>query len=311
MHKTEAKTDILVIFTGGTIGSTCKEGVIDVSEEYSLLLSLFKQQYKSEAYNFSTLSPLNILSENLTLTHLELLIQTIEANLTKHDGIIVTHGSDTLAFSSNLLSLYFNTITIPLFLVASQKPLEDAEANGLLNFESACRYIHEKKESGVFVAYKNEKEVLKLHQGSALVQSFQLSSRFDSLNNKEYMQYEKNTFTQITPLKAFSHAKVDLSLDSSVEVLHPSLTVDYESIPLHVNKRYLHTTYHSGTCSEKVLTFIKRCKANNIEILFCGIKKEDAHYASTKKLIESGAQIYYDDSFEMAYAKMLLRISVE
>ncbi len=311
MHKTEAKTDILIIFTGGTIGSTCKEGVIDVCEENSLLLSLFNQQYPNELYNFSTLSPLNILSENLELQHLELLIKNIEANLTKYDGIIVTHGSDTLAFSANLLALYFNTITIPLFLVSSQKPLENAEANGLLNFESACRYIHEKKEAGVFVAYKNEQEVLKIHQGSSLVQSFQLSSRFESLENREYMQYEKNIFTQITALKNLTHAKMSLNLDDNVEVLHPSLTLNYDSIHLHAKKRYLHTTYHSGTCNEKVLTFIKKCTSNKIEISFCGIKKKDAHYASTQKLIESGAQIYYDDSFEMAYAKMLLRMSVE
>ena len=59
-----------------------------------------------------------ILSENLFPSVWETLINAIEAeNISQYDGIIVTHGTDTLAFTAAALSLYFNAIKIPLLLV--------------------------------------------------------------------------------------------------------------------------------------------------------------------------------------------------
>jgi len=73
------------------------------------------------------------------------LITAIEAQHPEHyDGIIITHGTDTLAYTAAALSFYFNAIKIPILLVSSDYPLDDSKANGLDNFMCAVEFIRQK-----------------------------------------------------------------------------------------------------------------------------------------------------------------------
>ncbi len=59
--------NILVVFTGGTIGSTASEGTINTSSDAPFkLIQQFQQHYQNhQQIHFSTIQPLQILSENL------------------------------------------------------------------------------------------------------------------------------------------------------------------------------------------------------------------------------------------------------
>ena len=58
-----------------------------------------------------------------------------------YSGVILTHGSDTLAYTSALLGMYFRHFDIPLFIIASNKPIGEKGSNGLFNFTSAVGLI--------------------------------------------------------------------------------------------------------------------------------------------------------------------------
>ena len=189
--------NILVVFTGGTIGSTTKNGSINTSERQGFkLLNCFEKQYpKSKTLNFTTIHPLQILSENIFPLFWEKLIKAIEAeDISKYNGIIVTHGTDTLAFTAAALSLYFNTIKIPLLLVSSNHPLGHPQANGLNHFICAIEFIKQRKQAGVFVPYKNRNSTTLIHLGTRLSSSLQLTGDFISVQSKAYLCFEKNTF---------------------------------------------------------------------------------------------------------------------
>ena len=72
---------ILVIFTGGTIGSRLNNMEIspDESAKY-LLIEEYRKHYGNEVA-FSFLEPYIILSENITAEKINLLIQTIRENI--------------------------------------------------------------------------------------------------------------------------------------------------------------------------------------------------------------------------------------
>ena len=146
--------NILVVFTGGTIGSSVCNGEINTdTQTHFLLLSQFKMRYPQMEIHFTTLQPYEILSENLTPSVWTLLIQTIEnANPSIYDGIIITHGTDTLAYTSAALTFYFHALDVPIFLISSHYPLSDIRSNGLDNFSFAVNSIINKKLHGVFVA---------------------------------------------------------------------------------------------------------------------------------------------------------------
>lgn len=139
--------NIAVIFTGGTIGSTIQDQYVstDAQAPYRLL-SMYKQSLNTgqskEAVDFTTYAPYTTLSEYLDGSHLNKLITCIKAVLeTDTDGIIVTHGTDTLPFTAAALGMIFAYAKIPIILVSSNYILDDPRANGLVNFATAVDYI--------------------------------------------------------------------------------------------------------------------------------------------------------------------------
>jgi len=198
--------NILVVFTGGTIGSTASEGTINTSSEAPFkLIQQFQQHYKNhQQIHFSTIQPLQILSENLTPCVWQTLISAIEAQQHgQYDGIIITHGTDTLAFTAAALSFYFNAINIPMLLVSSDYPLDDPRANGLENFICAVEFILQNIQAGIFVPYRNQQQTTQVHRGSRLTCSLQLSGDFFSVQGKSFMQFENGQFSLLNPVTKF------------------------------------------------------------------------------------------------------------
>jgi L-asparaginase/Glu-tRNA(Gln) amidotransferase subunit D len=188
---------ILVVFTGGTIGSTVQTGTINLANtQHFKLLELFKQHDANPEIQFDCIQPLQILSENLYPSLWETLISAIQAQpLTLYDGIIVTHGTDTLAYTAAVLSFYFNQLDKPLLLVSSNYPLEHTQANGLQNFICAVEFIRQQLQSGVFVPYTNPQQTTAVHLGTRLASSLQLSGDFMSVQFKTYLQFANGIFT--------------------------------------------------------------------------------------------------------------------
>ncbi len=162
---------ILVIFTGGTIGSSVNnDGYFAPDKEKAYkLLELYKTYHRDKGLCFDTMEPYTTLSENLGIEHLKQLIGCVKGQLDKdYDGIIVTHGSDTLQYTAAALGYAFGNDTIPVMLVASNYILDDERANGLDNFAAAVAFICQQAGRGVFVSYKNAGEYAHYHRGTRL-----------------------------------------------------------------------------------------------------------------------------------------------
>ena len=321
--------NILVVFTGGTIGSTASAGTIDTTGSASFkLIELFQQHYPNQQQiHFTTCQPVQILSENLAPEVSQTLIAAIEAQLPcQFDGIIITHGTDTLAYTAAALSFYFNALNIPLLLVSSDYPLDDARANGLCNFICAVEFIQQHVQAGVFVPYRNQGQATQVHKGARLTCSLQLTGDFFSVQGNSFMQFENGVFTRINPAiestspeaeKADTHTQIPhLQADFSARILmiKPYPGLNYAHFNLDNVDAVLHDLYHSGTaCAStlwgdnySLLEFIKRCNEQAIKVYLApSIKSADA-YQSTRVLIEQGAAMIWNLSIEAAYVKLML-----
>lgn len=310
--------NILVVFTGGTIGSIASKGKIHTHAEQNYkLIDSFKQFYSdSHMLNFKTIQPVQILSENLFPSVWGTLIKAIEAEkLSDFDGIIITHGTDTLAFTASALSLYFYSIKIPLLLVSSDYPLDHPKANGLINFNCAIEFIKQRSETGVFVPYKNQNADTLVHLGSRLASSLQLSGDFISVQSKAFLRFD-GTFHQQNTIDFVSknYQLLSPNFSSRILLIKPYPGLDYSHISLDHVDLVLHDLYHSGTaCSisdwgenHSLIHFIKKCQQRNTDLYLApAIKTEDV-YESTQVLLEQGAKIIWNMSLESAYAKLLL-----
>lgn len=312
-------SNILVVFTGGTIGSISENGTINTSSKQAYkLINLFNQSYaKAKHLNFTTIQPVEILSENLFPSVWETLINAIEAeNISQYDGIIVTHGTDTLAFTAAALSLYFNAIKIPLLLVSSDYPLEHPQANGLCHFICAIKFIEQRNEAGVYVPYKNQNSETLIHLGSRIASCLQLSGNFISVQSKAYLLFKDNEFHQLSNTHQLTckHTQLTPNFNSRVLLIKPYPGLNYEHFLLDRVDVVLHDLYHSGTaCSSEawgenhsLMKFIQTCKRNHITLFMApAIKNPDA-YDSTRILIDQGAKMIWNMSLEVAYVKLLL-----
>ena len=113
---------IALVKTGGTIETAQSYGIMSLKdnadEDISKLLLLDKEKYKID---FTVFAPIRILSENSDCIFLEKLSAFFkELNFSDYDGIIITHGTDTLAYTSAFLSFYSEML---IFLLLSLRQI--------------------------------------------------------------------------------------------------------------------------------------------------------------------------------------------
>ena len=114
---------ILLLSTGGTIASKIDYRTGGVS---SLLGASELYEIFPEISNYASIYPeflFNEYSENINPDHWSLLCERISyAILHEHfDGIIISHGTDTIHYTSSALSFAFQNLPIPVVLVGSER----------------------------------------------------------------------------------------------------------------------------------------------------------------------------------------------
>ena len=304
---------ILFVFTGGTIGST-KQGKLigtDKGKPY-VLLQMYHRAYGLD-FEYECVTPYIALSENNTGETLRPLFACIKEHIDcGYDGIVVTHGTDTLQYSAAALAYAFADIQIPLCLVSSNYPLEDPRANGLANLRGAVRFIREVNTPGVWVSYQNTGEALCIHRGTRLMDGMAFTDRVESILSTHYgtfmgeAPFVKNLNYRESP-NGMSATGV-LPLDEvSAQILrvnpHPGMV--YPALGAGV--RYvLHTSYHSGTIntvSGEALRFFAEAKERGIPVFLTGVMPGDA-YASTEAFEALGIQRLYNLASVAAYMKL-------
>ncbi len=276
---------ISVVFTGGTIGSlTKKEWVgIDNATNY-MLLSRFENA--DADITFRTVAPYSVLSENLSAAELNLLQETVKEELEKEpDGIIVTHGTDTLQHTAAALEYAFADAKVPVVLVSADYPLDNENTNGYINFEAAVALIKSREAKGVFVSYRNSHiNTVDIHIASRLLQHREGSASVYSLGDAVYATYDgmltmRSVMTSENPkglgaVRYSNHAPI-LSVESV-----PGNPYAYT---LDGIKAIILKPYHSATLntkSEELAELCRRAKEKEIPVFVSGVKSGVAYESS-------------------------------
>ena len=116
-------------------------------------------------------TPFCMLSENMTWQSLHELSDCLESELSTSEAIIITHGTDTLAYTAAYLGLTNVGINIPVMLVSADFPLSNPMSNGSANLMCALAAIDSGLVSGVFVPYRNPYDRPVLHASTRLLSS--------------------------------------------------------------------------------------------------------------------------------------------
>ena len=298
--------NILVITTGGTIGSVFDGASIDVSASQSCAVA---EMYRREhpEIEFTVQSPLNLLSERLSADDLNTLAKVIlTTDFTAHDGVIFTCGSDNLSYLSAFLGLLTCRYEKTIAIVASNKVLGDPRANGYDNFSSAVELI-ERGERGSFVPYRNTDGVVYIHSATDLRQadlsddSFSFSGAYAVCDGGIIRQ---NKYVQQTIPFVFDAENLPVITDS-VAMIHPYPMLDYTTLDLGGKRAVLHTLYHSSTLdSGRAIPFLQQL--GDMPMYLASFRSGRDRYRTAVEMIDAGAIPLTDISPECAYMKLLL-----
>ena len=311
---------ILVVLTGGTIGSEIQaHQILPGPVDRVALVERYRASTAARTeVDFTCIRPMNSLSENMTPADWTRLIEAIRArNLAEYSGIIIAHGTDTLAFSAAAVAYCFARCPLPVLLVASDYPLADVRANGLENFICAVDFIVTHPVAGVFVPYRNQHQYMLVHVGTRLASSPQLSGDFFSVRETPYARFVDGDFQIMNPLPEVAEHDIEPVkpvFSERVMLIRPYPGLDYSRLDLKGVDAVLHDLYHSGTACAAPLAggryaltdFIDRCRARNIAVFLAPALKSPAHYQSTESLLTKGAEMIWNISLEAAYVKLLL-----
>lgn len=306
---------ILVVFTGGTIGSAVSDGWIAPSEDMKyILLNKFREKSNAEI-DFDTLEPYTILSENLSAENLNALIKCVNENIQRYDGIIITHGTDTLQYTAAALSFAFGNDCFPIVLVSSNYPLEDERANGLQNFIAAVEFIKTNSGGGVYVSYKNKNENTKIHLASRIVSHVESFDEIYSIDNQPFAVCDEKItlnpdFKSSESGEPVSDAKFNEYSQILSVVAMPGDSFDYD---LSKYKAVILRPYHSGTlntASKVFADFCKRAKDSDIPVFVVNVHGGTT-YESSKEYENLGITVLPMCSFVAIYIKIWLAVSLD
>lgn len=156
------KPNILLIYTGGTIGmiKDADTGALKAFDFSNLLkqipeLKLLDCQIRTISFEV----PID--SSNMNPEYWVQIAEIIELNYESFDGFVVLHGSDTMSYTASALSFMLENLAKPVIFTGSQLPIgdlrTDAKENLITSIQMASLRQHGKpviKEVGLYFEYK-------------------------------------------------------------------------------------------------------------------------------------------------------------
>jgi len=109
-------------------------------------------------------------SENIRPEHWTLMAKRVADSVLsgKYDGIILSHGTDTMHYTAAALSFALQNLPIPVVLVGAQRSSDRPSSDASTNLIGACTFASKSKFSGVFVAMHHtiSDDIIACHVGT-------------------------------------------------------------------------------------------------------------------------------------------------
>ncbi len=143
---------ISILHTGGTIASKVDYKTGGVIARFTPEEILENVPELKKIGNIQARLISNVFSEDMTFKDYNKLAKEVEKEVKKGvKGIIITHGTDTLHYSSAALSFMLENLPIPVVFVGAQRSSDRGSSDSSMNLICAAQFIVKSNYSGVCV----------------------------------------------------------------------------------------------------------------------------------------------------------------
>jgi L-asparaginase len=314
------KARILIIYTGGTFGMTYDHNGVLIPFDFSLILSHLPA-LRNLALELTVISFENpIDSSNIVPEHWQLLAKIVSENYESHDGFVVLHGTDTMAYTASALSFMLEGLSKPVIFTGAQLPITEARSDARENLITALDFASAKKDGKPLVpevCIYFDYELLRGNR-SKKVESMQFDA-FDSGNYpplaKAGVKFDFN-YAAIRYLQPDQRLKVRHKIDKSISILKLFPGIQDATVEAILNTRGLKAvileTFGSGNAptSPTLLSALKACIDKGVIVLNIsqcpGGMVMQGRYETSRELQQIGVIGGADMTTEAAVTKLML-----
>lgn len=313
------KGDVLIIYTGGTIGmyKDLRTGALtpmDFEQIYKYLPVLEQHDYHIECIAFDPPIDSSDMSPDFWIR----IASIIEENYEKFDGFVVLHGSDTMAYSASVLSFLLENLNKPVIFTGSQLPIGMLRTDGRENLVNSIEIAAAKKDGVAIVP-----EVTVFFENTLF-----RGNRISKINAQHFQAFISGNYPPLAQVGVdimynepyimkpnFKKLRVYKTLDTQVAILKlfPGITpAVVQSIFQNPSlKAVILETFGSGNApsDKNFISILKKAVDQGIviyNVTQCkGGYVEMGKYASSLQLMDIGVVSGHDITTEAAIAKLM------
>ncbi|VVB79935.1 Glutamyl-tRNA(Gln) amidotransferase subunit D [uncultured archaeon] len=268
------KPNIAMIITGGTIAARLnpKKGGVDWLTSTEDLFKFYPELF--EIVNVSRVEvPFMKASEDMDFKDWQKIAKLCEEILNDGNisGVIITHGTDTLYYTSSALSFFLKNLNKPVVLTYSQRSIDRASSDASLNLRCAALAAVSDIAEVMLVGHANSDDTFCYAMPGTKVRKLHSSRRdaFKVVNSKPLAKIFSDKIEILSSdFKSREHTKGKVELDSKFE----------EKVAL--------VKFHPGQDPDILDYYLKKkCKGIVLEMVGLGhVATNRARLGWTKKL---------------------------
>ena len=215
---------ILILNTGGTLSSVVKQQGMAPGISTKDMLDEIRMVSRNTELAMKDISSLD--SANISPNNWAAMASEVALAKEEFDGVVIIHGTDTMAYTSSMLSFMLQNISIPVVITGSQLSISDPVADAMENLRCAI-YMAASGYAGVFLAF-NRKVILGCRASKINTVSFDAFKSINYPNIAEISSAGMQVRTDMIPQrKGIFSLNTKYSDRIAVAKLFPGIGRDY------------------------------------------------------------------------------------
>ena len=324
MKKQEGKPSIAMIITGGTIASRYdpNSGGVSWLDSPENLFKFYPKLF--DKVNIMKVEvPFMKGSENMNPGDWKKIAKVAEKLLNDSNikGVIVTHGTDSLHYTSAALSFFLTNLNKPVALTYSQRSIDRASSDADLNLQCAANTVLSDMAEVVLIGHASTNDDFCYALPGTKVRKLHSSRRdaFKAVNSNPFAEVYPDKFVKLSDynLRHTGKCKADVKFEDKVALVkfYPGQTPDI--LDYYVKNKYKGIVIEMlglgqiATTTESKIGWTKKLK----EVIDKGIvvcaaaqtvygRLDPLVYSTGRELMKTGVLYLQDMLSETAYVKL-------
>lgn len=311
------KNNLLVALLGGTIGSGKNpEGIVTLSGDPAGA-DLFDSIDKRFCYK--VISPVRYSSENAdAATYKQAILGILEEAKrpgTKYKGILILHGTDSMAFFAQVAVRTLSQLKIPVMITGSKRPADEDKSDALKNVTLALGILHAAVKDGTGartfgVVYEDSYTGKAVYMDAKDAETADINGDMRSFvdrSGKEYIKFSKKGKSPFASEEYMKKTESFIKREEGKILVIPAVPGAYIPGDPDGFKAVLIECYHSGTADDKnLISLVRKAKEAGIPVLMGPAPEDGNIYTSRKVLEQEGAMVISGMPFEGIWAEAVI-----